>query len=90
MGFSEEGSAEWKIGLLNIAWEQPVQGRKVWHQSMTERVKNVTKQAQTILTRMLKNLLSIYDQESDEQMARRVRAFLELLKNEHTDCESPH
>jgi len=36
----------------------------------------------TILARMLRNLLSIYEQDSDEQMARPVRAFLELLENE--------
>lgn len=36
----------------------------------------------TMLARMLRNLLSIYEQESEEQMARRVRAFLELLGNE--------
>ena len=36
----------------------------------------------TILTRMLRNLLSIYEQEHEEQMARRVRAFLELLEKE--------
>ncbi len=36
----------------------------------------------TILARMLRNLLSIYEQESEDQMARRVRAFLELLENE--------
>ena len=42
----------------------------------------------TILARMLRNLLSIYEQESDEKMARRVRAFLELLENEPIDPES--
>ena len=44
----------------------------------------------TILARMLRNLLSIYEQDSEEQMARRVRAFLELLENESPDPESPH
>jgi len=43
----------------------------------------------TMLARMLRNLLSIYEQESEEPMARRVRAFLELLKNEQPDHESP-
>ncbi|MEX0829884.1 MAG: transglutaminase-like domain-containing protein [Nitrospirales bacterium] len=42
----------------------------------------------TILARMLRNLLSIYEQESEEPMARRVRAFLELLENEPPDAES--
>ena len=41
-----------------------------------------------MLARMLKNLLSIYEQEPEEQMARRVRALLELLENEPTDAES--
>ncbi|MDH3504969.1 MAG: transglutaminase-like domain-containing protein [Nitrospirota bacterium] len=36
----------------------------------------------TILARMLRNLLSIYEQESEEPMARRVRALLELLEKE--------
>jgi len=40
----------------------------------------------TMLARMLSNLLSIYEQESEEQMARRVRAFLELPENEPTDA----
>jgi regulator of sirC expression with transglutaminase-like and TPR domain len=44
----------------------------------------------TILARMLRNLLSIYEQDAEEQMARRVRAFLELLENESPDSESPH
>jgi hypothetical protein len=35
----------------------------------------------TMLARMLRNLLSIYEQESEEPMARRVRAFLELIEN---------
>ena len=43
----------------------------------------------TILARMLRNLLSIYEQEPEEQMARRVRAFLELLENEEPNPESP-
>ncbi len=43
----------------------------------------------TILARMLRNLLSIYEQEPEEPMARRVRAFLELLKNEPIDPELP-
>ncbi|MDH3771080.1 MAG: transglutaminase-like domain-containing protein, partial [Nitrospirota bacterium] len=41
-----------------------------------------------ILARMLRNLLSIYEQEPEEHMARRVRALLELLENEPTDAES--
>ena len=41
----------------------------------------------TMLARMLRNLLSIYEQESEEQMARRIRAFLELLENEKTNPE---
>lgn len=44
----------------------------------------------TMLARMLRNLLSIYEQEPEEQMARRVRAFLELLENEQPDSESPY
>ena len=36
----------------------------------------------TILARMLKNLLGIYKQEANDQMAQRVRALLELLENE--------
>ncbi len=36
----------------------------------------------TMLARMLRNLLSIYDQESNEQMTRRVQTFLELLEND--------
>ena len=43
----------------------------------------------TVLARMLRNLLSIYEQESEEQMARRVRSFLELLENEQPNHESP-
>ena len=43
----------------------------------------------TILARMLRNLLSIYEQEPEEQMARRVRALLELLEHEQPDTESP-
>lgn len=39
----------------------------------------------TILARMLRNLLTVYEQEPEEQMARRVRALLELLENEQTD-----
>ena len=39
---------------------------------------------------MLRNLLRIYEQDSEEQMARRVRAFLELLEREPLDPESPH
>jgi len=41
----------------------------------------------TMLARMLRNLLSIYEQESEEPMARRVRAFLELLDNEQSESE---
>ena len=44
----------------------------------------------TILARMLRNLLSVYEQEPEEQMARRVRALLELLENEQPDHELPH
>jgi regulator of sirC expression with transglutaminase-like and TPR domain len=44
----------------------------------------------TMLARMLRNLLSIYEQESEEPMARRVRAFLELLEHEQPDPEAPH
>ena len=44
----------------------------------------------TMLARMLRNLLSIYEQESEEQMARRVKALLDLLDIEPTDAESPH
>ena len=40
----------------------------------------------TILARMLRNLLGIYEQEPEEQMARRVRALLELLENEQPDA----
>ncbi len=36
----------------------------------------------TILARMLRNLLSIYEQESDDQMVRRVQALLRFLENE--------
>ena len=39
----------------------------------------------TILARMLRNLLSIYEQEAQESMARRVRVLLRLLENEPTD-----
>jgi regulator of sirC expression with transglutaminase-like and TPR domain len=42
----------------------------------------------TMLARMLRNLLSIYEQEPEEQMARRVRALLELLDIGPTDAES--
>ncbi|UCH90432.1 MAG: transglutaminase family protein [Nitrospirota bacterium] len=42
----------------------------------------------TILARMLRNLLSIYEQEPEEPMARRVRALLELLEIEQPDPES--
>ena len=42
-----------------------------------------------ILARMLRNLLSIYEQEPEEQMARRVRALLELLEIEQSYPESP-
>ena len=44
----------------------------------------------TILARMLRNLLSIYEQEPEEKMARRARALLELLDIEPTDAELPH
>jgi len=44
----------------------------------------------TILSRMLRNLLSIYEQDTEEQMARRVRIFLDLLENEPPDSESSH
>ena len=37
---------------------------------------------------MLRNLLSIYEQEPDEPMAHRVRAFIELLENDQTAPES--
>ena len=40
----------------------------------------------TMLARMLRNLLSIYEQEPEEKMAHRVRTFLELLENEPTDA----
>ena len=43
----------------------------------------------TILARMLRNLLGIYEQKSEEQMTHRVRALLELLENEQPDPESP-
>ena len=43
----------------------------------------------TMLARMLRNLLSIYEQEPEEPMARRVRALLELLETEQLDPESP-
>lgn len=36
----------------------------------------------TILARMLRNLLGIYEQDPEEPIARRVRAFLELLENQ--------
>jgi regulator of sirC expression with transglutaminase-like and TPR domain len=39
----------------------------------------------TMLARMLRNLLSIYEQEPEEQMARRVQALLELLEHEQSD-----
>ena len=42
-----------------------------------------------MLARMLRNLLSVYEQEPEEQMARRVRALLELLENDQPDPESP-
>ncbi len=44
----------------------------------------------TMLTRMLRNLLSIYEQESEELMARRVQALLESLDNEESNPELPH
>ena len=44
----------------------------------------------TMLARMLRNLLSIYEQESEEPMARRIQALIELLENEQPDPESPH
>jgi regulator of sirC expression with transglutaminase-like and TPR domain len=44
----------------------------------------------TMLARMLRNLLSIYEQESEEQMSRRVKALLDLLDIKPTDAESPH
>ncbi len=44
----------------------------------------------SMLARMLRNLLSIYEQESHEQMAHRVRAFLELLENDPPNPESHH
>jgi regulator of sirC expression with transglutaminase-like and TPR domain len=40
----------------------------------------------TMLARMLRNLLSIYEQEPEEQMARRVQALLELLEHEQSDA----
>jgi len=43
----------------------------------------------TMLARMLRNLLSVYEQGHEEQMVRRVRALLELLENEQPDPESP-
>ena len=42
----------------------------------------------TMLARMLRNLLSIYEQEPEEPMARRVQALLELLDIKPTDTES--
>ena len=42
-----------------------------------------------ILARMLRNLLSIYEQEPEEPMARRVQALLGLLENEQSNPESP-
>ncbi len=36
----------------------------------------------TILARLLRNLLGIYEQDPEEPIARRVRAFLELLENQ--------
>ncbi len=44
----------------------------------------------SMLARMLRNLLSIYEQESHEHMTRRVRAFLELLEHDPPDPESHH
>ncbi len=46
-------------------------------------------QPPTILGRMLRNLLSIYEQEWEKPMARRVRVILELLENEQPAPESP-
>jgi len=43
----------------------------------------------TMLARMLRNLLSIYEQEPEEHMAHRVQALLQLLENERPDPESP-
>jgi regulator of sirC expression with transglutaminase-like and TPR domain len=43
-----------------------------------------------ILARMLRNLLSIYEREPEEQVARRVRELLELLETEQPDSESPN
>lgn len=42
----------------------------------------------TMLERMLRNLLSIYEQVPEEPMARRVQALLELLDIKPTDTES--
>ena len=42
----------------------------------------------TILARMLRNLLSIYEQEPEEPMARRIQVLLELLDIKPTDAES--
>jgi hypothetical protein len=44
----------------------------------------------TMLDRMLRNLLSIYEQNSEEPKSSRVRALLELLENEQPDPELPH
>ena len=41
----------------------------------------------TILARMLRNLLSIYEKEAEEQMARRILTMLELLKIEQSDAD---
>lgn len=43
----------------------------------------------TMLVRMLRNLLSVYEQGHEEQIARRVQALLELLENEQPDTELP-
>ncbi len=43
----------------------------------------------TILARMLRNILSIYEREHEDRRARRVQALLELLDIEQTDPESP-
>ena len=44
----------------------------------------------TILARMLRNLLSIYEQEPEESMARRVQSFLELLENQQPNPDPLH
>ena len=41
----------------------------------------------SILARMLRNLMNIYEQESEEQMAHRIRTFLELLENKQPNLE---